>query len=32
MNEPDIACLEGYADYDVRWAWHDAVRTTGRSG
>ena len=31
MNEPDIACLEGYADYDVRWAWHDAVRTTGRA-
>ena len=25
MNEPDIACLEGYADYDVRWAWHDAA-------
>ena len=22
---PDIACLEGYADYDVRWAWHDGA-------
>jgi hypothetical protein len=21
MPDPDIACLEGYADYDVRWPW-----------
>ncbi|HET9998911.1 MAG TPA: hypothetical protein VFQ17_15435, partial [Nocardioides sp.] len=26
---PDIACLEGYADYDVRWAWHDGPLTPG---
>ena len=26
---PDIGCLEGYADYDVRWAWHDGPLTPG---
>ena len=25
----DIACLEGYAEYDVRWAWHDGPLTPG---
>src|SRR5882757_697961 len=26
---PDIRCLEGYADYDVRWAWREGPLKPG---
>jgi hypothetical protein len=29
---PDIGCLEGYADYDVRWAWNDPRHEAVRPG
>src|SRR3954452_24741105 len=28
-GRPDIGCLEGYADYDVRWAWRDGPLEPG---